>query len=187
MIPKSGNRFSEKIMPTKQITDESDSTQLNQTLDAPAGIASCLNAEMRRRPPRAIGGSGGSRAGPSFSGVPRRSDSPCLVYLWQFKGMRSIIHSFSRLWHCLSSRFRARGECSYRCINEQPVPPNPAIDAEPRTPARPGLLCVAPRGVARSGWMRWLDSAVDLVRRVSEPKHAGVEHRIVVSPQHLKV
>jgi hypothetical protein len=32
MIPKSGNRFSEKIMLNKKISGESDSTQLNQTL-----------------------------------------------------------------------------------------------------------------------------------------------------------
>src|SRR5262249_12588934 len=72
MIPKSGNRFSERSCPTKQITDESDSTQLNQTLNEPAGIASSLKAEMRRRPPRAIGGSGGSRAGPSFAGSQKK-------------------------------------------------------------------------------------------------------------------
>src|SRR5262245_32329756 len=32
MIPKSGNRFSERSCPIKPISDESDSTQLNQTL-----------------------------------------------------------------------------------------------------------------------------------------------------------
>jgi hypothetical protein len=32
MIPKSGNRFSEKIMPQQKISDESDSAKLDQTL-----------------------------------------------------------------------------------------------------------------------------------------------------------
>jgi hypothetical protein len=32
MIPKSGNRFSDKIMLTQEIIDGSDSTQLDQTL-----------------------------------------------------------------------------------------------------------------------------------------------------------
>ena len=32
MIPKSGNRFSDEIMLKQKINDESDSTQLNQTL-----------------------------------------------------------------------------------------------------------------------------------------------------------
>src|SRR5262245_49281306 len=68
MIPKSGNRFSEKIMPTKQITDESDSTQLNQTLDAPAGIASCLNAEMRKKATARHRGFGGLARGAFFLG-----------------------------------------------------------------------------------------------------------------------
>gem|GEM_PF-4838358 len=33
MIPKSGYRFSDKIMPKQRKNDESDSTQLNQTLE----------------------------------------------------------------------------------------------------------------------------------------------------------
>jgi hypothetical protein len=35
MIPKSGNRFSEKIMLKQKISDESGSTQLKQTLVGP--------------------------------------------------------------------------------------------------------------------------------------------------------
>jgi hypothetical protein len=35
MMPKSGNRLSEKIMLNKKINDESDPTQLKQTLGHP--------------------------------------------------------------------------------------------------------------------------------------------------------
>jgi hypothetical protein len=59
MIPKKpapdlilgGNRFSEKIMPHQQISDESDSTQLNQTVaEDAAGFMGCegeLTAEAQ--------------------------------------------------------------------------------------------------------------------------------------------
>jgi len=38
MIPKSGRRFSEKIMFNQKTSGESDPTQLNQTLAEPAGF-----------------------------------------------------------------------------------------------------------------------------------------------------
>jgi hypothetical protein len=42
MIPKSGDRFSEWIMPKQKISDESDSAKLDQTLGTGAlGVAVC--------------------------------------------------------------------------------------------------------------------------------------------------
>ena len=73
MIPKSGYRFSDKIMLKQKMSDESDSTQLNQTLavtvfsDQPRRFVTALEAELadsrrdlldrkfaRRRPGRLI-------------------------------------------------------------------------------------------------------------------------------------
>src|SRR5438445_269576 len=52
MIPKSGYRFSDKIMLKQKMSDESDSTQLNQTLavtvfaDQPRRFVPALEAEL---------------------------------------------------------------------------------------------------------------------------------------------
>jgi A/G-specific adenine glycosylase len=49
MIPKSGNRFSDKIMLDQKIGDESDSTSLNQTLGAAKDQAGEIHGRKRTR------------------------------------------------------------------------------------------------------------------------------------------
>jgi hypothetical protein len=59
MIPKSGNRFSEKIMLKQKINDESDSTQLKQTLGyfakGPKELPTALARHKKRTRPDYFG------------------------------------------------------------------------------------------------------------------------------------
>jgi hypothetical protein len=75
MIPKSGNRFSEKIMPQQKMSDESDSAKLDQTLARAwrrARRGGILRGKCREHPMRILGAAAviALLTGPAYAQTP---------------------------------------------------------------------------------------------------------------------
>jgi hypothetical protein len=75
MIPKSGNRFSEKIMPQQKMSDESDSAKLDQTLARAwrrARRGGILPGKCREHPVRILGAAAviALLTGPAYAQTP---------------------------------------------------------------------------------------------------------------------